>query len=159
MSIGIVCNNVGPNQLAYYMIKSGNEFVKSGENDLVVFFYELMPECTRPNFGLMNLSEAYDYKGVLIATDVNSASRILEYPGTTDKFFYVWDLEWIRMQQKQYEVLDIVYNNPKMPLIARSKRHFNLLKNLWSKPIGITENCNVNELYNIVDEYTKEKQL
>ena len=67
MNIGIVCNNVGPNQLAYYMIKSGNEFVKSGENDLVVFFYELMPECTRPNFGLMNLSVVPGYTKILLA--------------------------------------------------------------------------------------------
>ena len=157
MNIGIVCNNIGPNQLAYYAIKSGNKFVEKGEHDLIIFFYELMPECLRPNFAIMNLSEAYNYNGVLIATDLNSASRISEYPGTTNKYFYVWDLEWLRIQQKQYEELATIYNNTKIPLIARSKRHYEILKNLWKEPVGIADNCDITQLYEIIKKNVKEK--
>jgi hypothetical protein len=151
VNIGIVCNNVGPSQLAYYLIKTGNEFVKTGDDDLVVFFYELMPECIKPNFALMNLSEAYDYNGVLVATDINSASRILEYPGTQEKFFYLWDLDWIKLPQKQYENLLQVYKNPRLPLIVRSKRHFELVKNLWQEPVGIVEDCNIGQLKQVIE--------
>lgn len=152
MNIGLVCNNVGPSQLAYYAIKTGNEFVKSGDNDFVIFFYELMPECIKPNFSTMNLSEAYDYNGVLIATDINSASRILEYPGATKKFFYLWDLDWVKLQQKKYEHLAQVYKNKNLELIVRSKTHFNFVKNLWKEPVGIVEDCNISKLAKIIEE-------
>ena len=151
--IGVLINNLGPSQLAYYLIKNGNKFVKNGDKDLIAFFYEIVPECMRPNFSLMNLSEAYNYNGILVATDANSASRIIEFPGTTNRFFYVWDLEWVRFPNKQFEDLSIIYNNDKLPLIARSKTHYDLLKKIWKEPIGICENAKIEDLYKITSEY------
>jgi hypothetical protein len=159
VNIGIVCNNIGPNQLAYYAIKSGNEFVESGDNDLVIFFYELMPECIRPNFGVMNLSEAYNYNGVLVATDLNSATRILEYPGTRNKYFYVWDLEYLRIGQKNYEDFCNIYNNPRLPLIVRSKSHKHYLGTIWGgNVIGIEEQANIKNLQKIIEKWEKESK-
>lgn len=151
--IGVLLNNLGPSQLAYYLIKNGNTFVENGTNDLVAFFYEIAPECMRPNFAIMNLSEAYNYNGILIATDVNSASRIIEFPGTVNRFFYVWDLEWVRFSKKQFEDMSVVYNNDRLPLIARSQTHYNLLKRIWKEPIGICEDANIEQLYKITSEY------
>lgn len=152
--IGVVLNNMGACQLAYYLIKKGNQFVESGDKDLVAFFYEIAPECMRPNFASMNLSEAYNYDGLLVATDANSASRIIEFPGTTNRFFYVWDLEWVRMQNKQFEDLSVIYNNDRLPLIARSKTHYDLIKKIWKEPIGICEDADIEQLYKITSEYS-----
>lgn len=151
--IGVLINNLGPNQLAYYLIKHGNKFVESGYNDLVAFFYEISPECAGLKFSAMNLSEAYNYNGILVATDTNSASRILEFPGTTNKFFYVWDLEWTKVPEKQFENLSVVYNNDKLPLIVRSQVHYDILKKIWKEPIGICEDANAEQLYKITSEY------
>lgn len=151
--IGVLVNNVGATQLAFYLIKSGNKFVESINQDLTLFFYEISPECIRPNFAVMNLAEAYNYDGILIATDANSASRIIEFPGTINKFFYVWDLEWIRMRNKEFENLSTIYNNHKLPLIARSQNHYDILKKIWKEPIGICEDANVEELFKITSEY------
>jgi hypothetical protein len=152
-NIGILLNNLGPSQLAYYLIKNGNDFVEDGDNDLVAFFYEVSPECIRPNFASMNLSEAYSYNGILVATDANSASRILEFPGSTHKFFYVWDLEWAKIQNKQFEDLATVYHNDRLPLIARSKTHFDIIKKIWKEPIGIVEDVDIRQLHKITSEY------
>lgn len=145
--LGIIVNNLGPNQLAYYLINTGNKFVNDGEKDLTLFFHDLMPECANPLFGIMNLAEVYSYNGPVVATNINNASRLLEYPGPSKKVFYVWDLEWLRMPNKQYEQLNDVYG--KIPLIARSKRHYDILSNAWQQPIGIVEDADVNKLYEL----------
>lgn len=156
--IGILLNNLGPSQLAYYAVKNGNDFVNNNPHkDFIVFFYEISPECLRPNFAVMNLSEAYNYNGILVATDANSASRIIEFPGTVNRFFYVWDFEWLRLNNKNFEDLKTIYDNNKLPLIARSKTHFNLLKKIWKEPIGVVEDANISELYKITSEYINDK--
>lgn len=155
--LGIVLNNLGPSQLAYNLIKSGDELVDSQSADLTLFFYEISPVCGLPLFAIMNLSEAYNYKGIVIATDLNSASRIQEFPGPSKKFYYVWDLEYLRLPQRNYEELCGVYK--KLPLIVRSKQHEHFIGKIWGgNVVGVCENANVNELWSIVNGYTDSNQ-
>ncbi len=158
--LGMIINNLGSSQLAFGAINSGNQFVKQEErSDFILFYYELAPECAKPEFMVCNLAEAMNYNGSLIATNLNSAARILEFPGTQSKYWYCWDLDWLRMQNRDYDELRKVYESPRLKLIARSERHAKIIRNAWRDPVGIVENANVQQLWNVVKQNEAEKCL
>lgn len=154
IKIGIMLDNIGPNQLAHYMINSGNAVLEhhSQKVDLVAFVQQVVHPCALPNFATMNMSEAYDYKGVLVATSLQTAIKMLKCPGTRKKFFYVWDLEWTRPQNKNFSVLKDIYNNPSIELISRSPNHDKIIELCWRKPIGVVEDGRVEQLYQLFEK-------
>lgn len=154
IKIGIMLDNIGPNQLAHYMINSGNAVLEnySQKLDLVAFTQQTVHPCALPNFATMNMSEAYDYKGHLVATDLSTVTKLLKCPGTRKKFFYVWDLEWTRPQNKNFAVLKEIYNNPSIELISRSENHDKIIELCWRKPIGIVEDGRVDQFYQLFEK-------
>lgn len=156
IKIGIMLDNIGPNQLAHYMISSGNAILEKNSQklDLVAFINQTVHPCAIPNFATMNASEAYDYKGNLIATSLSTAIKMLKCPGTRNKFFYVWDLEWTRPQinqGKNFAVLKDIYNNPNIQLISRSANHDKIIELCWKKPLGIVEDGRVDQFYQLLE--------
>lgn len=151
IKIGIMLDNIGPNQLAHYMINSGNVVLEhnSQKVDLVAFISQTVHPCALPNFATMNVSEAYDYKGFLVATNLSSAIKMLKCPGTRKKFFYVWDLEWTRPQNKNFAALKDIYNNPSIELISRSANHDKIIELCWRKPLGIVEDGRIEQFYEL----------
>lgn len=153
---GFVLSHLAPAQLPYKLIKSANEFLEKKDScDIIIFYQNLSPLVVNPNFAIMNLSEAYNYDGRLVATEVNNAARILDYVGTRKKYFYVWDLEWTKMGNKVYEQLSSVYNNPRINLIARSKQHYDIIKLAWREPVGIVDDCNFEKMTDLILEFEK----
>lgn len=153
--LGIVVDNLGPNQLANYLISSANRYLEKSLNcDFLVFQKNVIPFCLPINFAVMNTSEGYDFDGTLVATDLNSALQIATFPGPKRKLFYSWDLEWLRIP-RNYEVLRTIYNNPELEIIARSKYHKELIELTWNTKVhSIIEDCNVEDFFN----YIKSKQ-
>jgi len=151
---GFVLNNLGPLQSAYELIRSSNELLdKTDRYSITGFYHNLSPLVITPKFAVMTLFEAFSYTGRLIATDLNSGSRIQDYMGTTSKYLYPYDLEWIHRPNKQYEPLASVYNN--LPIIARSKTHYDIFKSVWKEPISIVENGDMSRLIDVILEYER----
>jgi len=149
LKLGLMVNNLGPNQLAYSACRNFNT-LQDTNVDGVLFFVEKQRRCMPTNFAVMQLFEAYEFTGSLIATDINTAGKLIRFPSTDKKFFYVWDLEWIRMgNQKSYEQLRSIYGNPELKLLARSALHAKAISDVWDKPCEVVEDCNVKELIRI----------
>ncbi len=159
IKIGVMLDNIGPNQLAHYLINSGNSVLEkeSQKLDLVTFVQQIVHPVMVPNFATMNMSECFDYKGTLVATSLSTAVKMLKCPGTRSKYFYVWDLEWTRPQNKNFGVLKEIYNNPKIQLISRSENHDKIIELCWRKPCGIVEDGRVDQFYNLFAKIENEK--
>jgi hypothetical protein len=152
--MGFMLDNIGPNQLAHGLINSGNRFLeKNGQrSDIVLFIQNIIHPVQVPNFAHMNISESYDYNGNLVATSLNTAVKLLKCVGTRKRFFYVWDLEWTRPQNKNFAVINQIYNNPLVELIARSHTHSDLIELCWKKPIGVIEDGKVEKFYELFEK-------
>lgn len=146
--LGICINNLGPSQLNYFLIKSINEYLDSNINtDIIAFYENIQPKCIPTKFALMNIIEAWDYSGTLIATDLSTASKIAKFPSVTRKIFYIWDLEWIRLRQKQFEELRSIYGNPELELVTRSVDYKKIIENCWNVEVKYTiENFEIETL-------------
>lgn len=156
--LGVICEDLGPNQLAYQLITSANTLLEETDDyDVCLFYRNFLPPVKNANFGTFTVYEAFSYDGVMIATDLHSANAMVKWPGPNRKkmYFYIQDLEWIRLRnQMQYEQLAQVYMNPKLNLIARSEDHKNILESVWRPVSAVVEDGDIRRFVEVV-EWTK----
>ena len=103
----------------------------------------------------MSETDIWGYDAPVIATDLASAKTLLSASGPTEKLFYVWDLEWLRLPDYNHEELSKIYNNDDIKLIARSDRHYMLIKECWKEPEFVMPDFSPNALMGIVNHYGK----
>ena len=149
--IGFVIEHLGPAQLPYQLIRSINSYYQEKDDvDVILYWRNVAPFVVTPLCASMNLFEAFRSDSLLIATDLNSASRILQY-FTLDRYYYLMDLEWCHLQSKQYEQLAEIYQNPKLKLIVRSQQHYDIVQLTWGiTPIGIVEDCRIDKFLEVI---------
>lgn len=156
MKLGITVSSLGPNQLAYHTIKNLNLHLDVRPDlDPIVFYENNIRPCLPMNFASMQIYEAWGYDGIVVATSLSNAHKLLEFPASTAKFFYVWDLEWLRLQFKQYRSLVQIYRNPDLKLIARSESHKDIIEDCWNtKVVGVVDNLDMGQLLGIIENVT-----
>lgn len=130
-SLGVLANNFGVSQMSFNFIRKANELVKSrADLDIFGFYGNLSPQCLKPCFSMMQLVEAYSFGGITVATDLDSLAKLIRMPGPSKKFFYSWDLFWMRMNPRpQYESIVSLYRHPSIEVVARSESHKAVLEN------------------------------
>ena len=116
-SVGVVVPNLGPNQLAYFVIKSANKIVNY---DVTLFYENMALPCMDLKVPMMGINEIWPYRGTLIATSLETAIRINKVVGSIRRIFYVNDLEWIRNKTNFLHNLQAF---EKTEIIARSHEH------------------------------------
>lgn len=150
MTISFLLNNLGHNQLAFNAIQASNDAIRANDElDVVLYYENLTRPCMGHGFMISNVLDAWTNSGVVVATSLSNASKLLSFPNAQRKLFYVYDLEWTLMQQKSYEELARIYQNPMIELIARSHNHKQVLEKLWNRPVRVIENFNVKEFLRV----------
>ena len=135
-NFSVLLSDVGSSQLSFYAITEINKLSKTEPLiDGVLFYENISSSCMPANFSIMPISECWINTGPVVATCVSTASKLLSFP-SEKKFFYVWDLEWIRNRQiKRYEDYLNVYTDESMSLIARSKPHAQIISNCFNRNV------------------------
>lgn len=137
---GFLINSLGPSQQSVYLTSQMNALVAQNVNySMCVFYRNYDRMIVSPHFAMFSEYEIWSFSGVAIATDIRSANALLNAPGPSKKFFYVWEPEWSFMDSFNYADMAKVYQSTEMPLIARSPSHFDILTELWQKPVAVIE--------------------
>lgn len=145
--VGILIPHLHNNQLGYEITKQLNNLKKTHPYiDSVVFTEDDRPQTIIPKFAIMNISEAYDQTGLVIATTPSTAQKLIYCWGATHKVFYSYDCYWLRGQKTQYEGLLNLYHNDIFDVIARSQSHKTIIENNFNAKIKA-----VIERFNILD--------
>ena len=152
MKIGIIVDDTSANQLAYCAISKVNEEIKkTNRNDFVLFFENATPTVVTPLFACMNISEIWNFDGVLVSTTVSNTLTSINAVTPKKKYFYVWDLEWSRVHGKDFENSIGAYTNPEISLIARGYDHAKAIENYCNKKVsGIVSDFNIKQLTDIM---------
>lgn len=98
------------------------------------------------NVPIFTCNNAFDFDGILIANEIESAHLIQACKSAPYKFLYVWDFEWIFKPQTNFQNFENVYNDKHIGLIARSETHARILKSVWKQPKHIANSFEVQEL-------------
>lgn len=157
-SISFLVPNAGASQMSFYLIKEINElFENKPELDVIVYYEDRHRSCLAPNFSMMQISEAWFQPGPIIATSISTAKSLIKFPAEK-KFFYVWDLEWIRNNPSQtlnYESFKNIYTNKDLSLIARSTSHKKLIENCFNRKVEhVVEDFNINKILGVINGQT-----
>ncbi len=137
-------------QKCFYITKQLNEIVDANYRFSPYLFYKEYAKSIDVNrFCSLQDKEAWSFDAPVIATSLESAQYLINFPCPTKKFFYVWDLDWI-FNNYTYEYLQGLYQHNDLELIARNESHANLIEKCWKKPVDIMDNFDYNILQDII---------
>lgn len=107
---------------------------------------------------MFNISESWGFSGVLVATSLTSAAKLTTYPCSQDKYFYVWNPEWMMGNNRPHSYFKSIYSNPQLKLIARNELYKKAIENCWNHLVtGCLDDFNLDELINIIENNTLAK--
>jgi hypothetical protein len=161
MNIGVLVPNFGVSQLMYSFVQNANDHLTSSANPSITgFFDNPAPLQLIPKFPLMQSHEAWAFPGILIATNLRSATKMLQCPGTKKKLFYVWDMEWLYEKNRSYLEFAQFYLNKEIELLARSADHAEAIEDCWNRKVfGIVEDFNMKQLIEALEKYGTDQRI
>ena len=128
--LGIMVNALTASQLSLATIGAINRLLaKRSDVSPTLFFEMATPTCLPLPCAAMSSPEIWGFSGPIIATSLSTADKLRHPISPKQKFFYVWDLEWLRYQPDFWRLRDIYAS---MPIIARSKDHAKAIEDAWN---------------------------
>lgn len=150
MKIAAVVNNLGPTQMAFYLIKEFNQLSRDSDNSCSVFTEISGVFVTRPLFSCYSLAFLPEYDGVAISTTVEEARSLLQVSSNAKKYLYLWDLDWT-VGAVDHAAYCGVLRDPRLEIIARSEDHAKAIENFCNrKPVAIVDDWNHKSLLEIL---------
>ena len=137
MNIAAIVKNLGPSQCNFFLTKEFNKLSEKSENSCTVFVNDPTVPVLDPSFSCPVVAFLPHFKGACISTDIYSI---------TNKFFYVWDMEWI-IKRMDYNSTVELMRNESLKIIARSKSHAEVISNFCNKQVcGVVDNWESSKL-------------
>lgn len=146
LNLGIILDHLGPSQLAYYTLMQANQGIDDYE--FFLFAENIQPLCLPPKVACMDVAEIYGLRGLLIATSLSGAERLIQLNDTFPRIFYIWDLEWLRPNNNNFLHNINIYRHPKLKLVARSNDHALEIANYTNIQPHVIEHFNIQEIVN-----------
>lgn len=151
--VSFMVHSLDPSQLTYTLVRNiNNEYSANNHATDYMIFYNLLSRYSmKPKCAIMSMAEVYGQEGMVIATTAELGLKLTKIAGPTQRLLYLWDLDWIRGKNRNYELYAHVYQHPSLKLICRSQAHATLLKNAFNvSPIGIVPDFNLSLLKEVV---------
>ena len=156
--LGFLVDNLGASQLGYYISKNISSYLEDNPQSNIACYYDNFErKCSQTNFATMNIIEAWDQSGAMVATSENTAKKLLNFIGTRKKFFYIWDLGlfYDRIAGRKYTKIfniDNVFIEEDLTLICRNHVHAELIENNFNRKVKYTvDNFDINKIMEIVN--------
>ena len=135
--IGVVTDKLLFSQSSIFLVKNLNELNKV--RNCSIFCNEMHERPVDICFNIMQQIKSYQFEGTLI-TDNLLLTQALHYNiYTKKKYYYVWNFDWILLDDLRFKQLTIPFLNDEIELIARSESHAEVLEKLFKKPKYIME--------------------
>jgi len=152
-SLGVLVDNLVMSQKTFSIISNLNRYIEETGNEAVVFHLAMAPVAAKTKFSIMEVTEAWPYKGMLISTSLPTTEKLIQFPGPRRKIFYVYDLEWV-FGDFPFNYLNSIYNNREIEIAVRSQYHAELFEQSWKrKPNFVLEDFGFEQLKTLVESW------
>tara|TARA_R110000824_G_scaffold208575_1_gene394412 strand:- start:2623 stop:3081 length:459 start_codon:yes stop_codon:yes gene_type:complete len=149
INVSALVKDLAPSQNTFYLIKAFNSMIKNTDISTSVFFHRQAVPPVRTLFSCRSTYCLSSYHGKVISTSLEETQTSLKASNNSDKFYYVWDLEWLHNPVNFGTVIKIMRDS-RLKIIARSKSHAEVIENFSNKEvIGIVDNWDMNKILEI----------
>ena len=142
MKFGILLDGLGACQKNIRTILSLNEMCS--KYDVYLFTNKRGPLEVRCDVPILNCQAAWHFDGVMIANSLDTAMMLLKLPTNYHKYFYVWEFQWMWIENPRFSNLNAIYN--KLDLISPSEHYSEILGKVWKKPSYTLSNFHIQPL-------------
>lgn len=150
INISAIIDNLGPSQKSFYLINQFNEASSNPDICVSVFFQRSCVPVVPVMFSCRSISFLSNYQDIAIATTLKDANILLKSNNNSDKYLYLWDMEWLVSPMSFEQVTNILLDD-RLKIICRSESHSKLIENYCNKlPIGIVDNWNMGQLIDVI---------
>lgn len=150
MKIASLVSDISISQSSYCMIKEMNKLC-SNAISLCCFYLNISPAPININFALMNCYYLPFWNGHIFSTNLETANILKKMNNKANKYLYLYDLEWLRVNSNFEENISIL-RDPSLTLIARSLDHADAIENYCNKrPRHILKDWDSETLLEIVN--------
>ena len=95
-------------------------------------------------------TQGISIKGNYVFVRINDTQTLLETSNKTDKYLYLWDMDWTQTVVNHDYACSIL-RDPSIKIIARSASHAKVIENFCNKtPVGIVDDWNHRQLLKII---------
>lgn len=155
--VGVVVDDLRPSTMNYSLIDLGNKIANERSDiDFYVFNEGWKRPPTSICFPLLQQRHIWGFDGILIATNINTAIKLINLPNVAQKkFFYVWNLiEWTNTLTNSKEILEL-YRANNIKIITRSSDYAFVLQNNFNVEPLILEDFNYEKSITLFKTYTR----
>ena len=154
MRAGIIINNFKANQIGNTILQEISKIKKQEYHSDIICFCEKRSFASisgNKDITFLHQGHLWGYNGTCIANDLDTCLTMINCSSIKNKYFYLWDLEWMG-QNYDLDYLCSIYLNPLVKLIARSEEHAQIIESCWKKPVATIEDFNYEEITKIINE-------
>jgi hypothetical protein len=154
--LNFLVDDVGASHMAFSLLTNLNAMVRERQDICpTVFYSNLTDQCIKPvEFTMMQMIEAFDQEGPMIATSLPTAGRLLTMPRPMPKIYYVWDLEWQRYANMQWSSVQRILGSPDLMLLARSTSHKKAIENCFDVEVkGVVGDFDLEMILEVIHEF------
>lgn len=131
--LGITLPHLGGSQIGLEVFESINTFYPSNYlYDILLFYENVKKEAFTFPCAAMACSEMFGYDGTVIATNLNTAEELSKIVTVKRKVFYVYDLDWVYLEHKDFETLTKIYQYKDFELYTRCDSYAKYLENAFN---------------------------
>lgn len=128
MKIGLITTHLALSESNYTLIRETNKW-NSMDHEVVIFTSNTSSKVLAINGPVFNISQlSYFDNGVVISTDFQTTRSLIQTPLNANKFYYVYDLDWLYRPVHYDYVYEIL---SQIPLLVRSELHQKYIKNIF----------------------------
>jgi hypothetical protein len=129
--IGLISKHL----LELVVIEANRFLTESQDSDVVYFIQNQSLSDEVPAFGIMNIVEAYDFDGILIAFDLDSAEKIIRMPGASHRIYYITEAEWVNNGRTYDQLLNIL-RNPRLTFVTNTEDLKEIVEDCWQYKVS-----------------------
>lgn len=120
----MVCiNNLGYESFNYALFKDINEIVSKSLEEISVVPTDITNKVMAVNTAVNNPTEMHSFQnGLLIASTIENAKRILSCANSCKKALYLQDIDWFYSTISYDEIWDVL-NDDQLVIFCRSESH------------------------------------
>lgn len=153
MRIGFAVSSDCNSQLIHTIFENTRYFI----GDVLLFCENKGKSLLNYNIPTFSIEDSFYFiSSPLVATNIKTAESILKNGSKSEKYLYLYDLEWYFKNDFKYNDFEKIYRNEQLKIIVENDEYADIFEKCWNrKPCSVIPEIDLNKIYRLYYGHTK----